>query len=151
MVLHTPHSCITSVPHLNIVTDTHILRGNLNDFAFQTKPAVKTHESFDIPGNDGSGGGGLMVPQVPSSVRRHSTGNATASAAAAVAMAASPAVECQPKLPPRSGTNGSMDMSAAKAAAMQQQYGLLQIGEGRRLRREYKYSDFNCFMDARFI
>ena len=102
------------------------------NFALQTKPAVKTHESYDIPGDRGSGG--LMVPQVPSAVRRHSTGNTTSSAAAAVAMVASPA-EYQPKLAPR-GANGSMDMSAAEAAAMQQQYGLLQIGEGRRLRRE---------------
>ena len=49
-------------------------------------------------------------------------------------MAASPA-EYQPKLAPR-GANGSMDMSPAKVAAMQQQYALLQLGEGR-LRREY--------------
>ena len=126
------------MPHLNIVTDTHILRGNLNDFAFQTKPAVKTHESFDIPGNGGSGG--LMVPQAPSAVRRHSTGNTTASEAAAVAMVASPA-EYQPKPGPR-GANGSMDMSAA-AAAMQQKYGLLQISEGRRLKREYFILNFS--------
>lgn len=119
-------------------------QGKCNDllnFALQTKPTVKTHESLDIHGNGSSAG--LVVPQVPSAVRRHSTGNTTASAAAAaaVAMVASPA-EYQPKLPPR-GANGSMDMSAAKAAAgaMQQQYGLLQIGEGRRLRRESNWNN----------
>ena len=110
----------------------------LSTFALQPKVAVKTHESFDIPGNGGSGG--LMVPQAPSAVRRHSTGNTTASEVAAVAMVASPA-EYQPKPGPR-GANGSMDMSAA-AVAMQQQYGLLQISEGRRLKREYFIWNFS--------
>ena len=118
--------------HINLLRAGEI-GTTLSTFALQPKVAVKTHESFDIPGNGGSGG--LMVPQAPSAVRRHSTGNTTASEAAAVAMVASPA-EYQPKPGPR-GANGSMDMSAAKAAAMQQQYGLLQISEGRRLKREY--------------
>ena len=92
----------------------------------QTKP-VETQEYFDIASSGGDDGN-LLIPQVSSAVRRHSTGNTTASAAALAASTA----EFQPKLPTHS-MNTSKDMMGI----MHHHYGLLHIGSnGRVLRRK---------------
>ena len=89
--------------------------------------SVKTQESLDIAraGGDASN---LLVPQVSSAVRRHSTGNTMASAAALAASRA----DFQQKLPTHC-MNTSMDMMGT----MHHHYGLLHIGSnGRVLRRK---------------